>query len=97
MMASRRSYVFTRCKIVSKKRRNKPNTMRFSWLRAARGKTKVEKAEKSVRMTMIKPATKTRTLTRVSESNMDRIIKQDVLFAFCNNRAPLGNAILNEL
>ena len=53
--------------------------MRLSWLRAARGRTNVESAEKRVRMTISIPIKKTRIWRRLSEVDMGAIIKQDAL------------------
>src|SRR5687768_5677974 len=58
-------------------RRNNPNTIRLSWLRAARGKTNVDMAEERVMKTRIKPSMKTKKWIRPSVVNMGGIIKQD--------------------
>src|SRR6266511_1371867 len=78
MMASRRRYVLTKYKIKSIIRRSNPKTIRLSWLRAARGRTNVERAEKRVRITVNNPNTKTRIWIRLSEVDMGGIIKQEL-------------------
>src|SRR5690242_7127401 len=64
-------------------RRNNPKTIRFSWLRAARGRTKVERAEESVRITVSNPSKKTRIWIKFVKVNMGGIINQDALH--CDN------------
>jgi hypothetical protein len=54
--------------------RNIPKTIRLSWLRAARGRTKVARAEESVRITVISPAEKTRIRTATSVVDISKII-----------------------
>jgi len=61
MMASRRWYDFAKRRMKLMTRRKLPKTTRLSWLREARGKTNVERAEKRVRMTTIDPDRKART------------------------------------
>jgi hypothetical protein len=50
--------------------RNIPKTIRLSWLRAARGRTKAETAEERVRRITSVPPRKTRICTMVSEVGM---------------------------